>query len=214
MKFLFIDTSSNILTIALIDNNNVMAKISYDSNNEHSRYAMLGIEKAFADTKMGPNDIDKIMVVNGPGSFTGIRIGVTIAKVYAWALKKKVIPVSSLKSYALSNHLSDYYVAVIDARRQYVYAGIYDKDYNEVMPEKYISIKELNDFINTLNGSVALIGDIKINDRDKMMPIKLDILKIVEYYNNEPAINAYQLNPNYLKRVEAEEKLIDDNVRG
>ena len=122
MKCLFIDTSYSLLSLALVEDDKVIAETSYDSMNEHSKYTMMGIDKIFKESSMEPHEVDKIMVVNGPGSFTGIRIGVTIAKVYAWALNKKVIPISTLKAYALSNSGYDYYISVLDARRDVIFS--------------------------------------------------------------------------------------------
>lgn len=207
MKCLFIDTSHNLLSIAVTDNDKVLSKAVYKATNEHSKYAMMGIKKIFKKSGLEPNDIDKILVINGPGSFTGIRIGVTIAKIYAWALNKKVIPISTLKAYALSYTNYDYYVSVLNARRGFVYAGIYDKDYNNVIEEEYINIKELNKLIDNLKGSIVIMGDIDINKKIKTKMIKLDIPRVIRYYIDKLSINAHSLNPNYLKKVEAEEKL-------
>jgi tRNA threonylcarbamoyladenosine biosynthesis protein TsaB len=197
--------------MAILDNDKIVNEKNNASINEQSKYALLEMSKMFEESHMEPDDIDKILVVNGPGSFTGIRIGVTIAKTYAWSLSISVIPISSLKAYALSYSDSDYYVSVIDAKRDSVYAGIYDKNYHSVIDESYMSISDLNDIINKLNGSICIIGNININDRYETESIKLNISKIVEYYKNETEINAHQLKPNYLKKVEAEEKLTGVN---
>lgn len=209
MKYLFIDTSSNLLTIAVLDDNKILDEYTYISENDQSKYAIFELDNMFNRLKMDPNDIDKILVVNGPGSFTGVRIGVTIAKIYAWSLNKSVIPVSTLKAYALSLDSSDYYTAVIDARRNHVYAGVYNNNYNEVLPESYIEIDKLKDFIKTLKGKISIMGNIDINNELKTYPVKLDVLKIVNYYKNDSSINAHKLNPKYLKKVEAEEKLME-----
>jgi tRNA threonylcarbamoyladenosine biosynthesis protein TsaB len=207
MKYLFIDTSTSKLTIALSSDTNVLSMKSLTSINGHSRYAMSEIQEAFNEASLKPNDIDKIIVVNGPGSFTGVRIGVTIAKTYAWALKKDVIPVSSLFINALGYNGYDYYISVIDARRNHVYAAIYDNKYNTFLNEQYISIFELNDIIKSLKGSFIVIGDIDIEDY-KSNPINIDILKIINNCKNKESVSAHSLVPNYLKRVEAEEKLM------
>ncbi len=204
MNTLFIDTSSSYLDVAIIKNNIVFEK-KIESINEHSTYAMPTIESLFNEQNIKPNDISNIMVINGPGSFTGLRIGVTIAKVYAWSFNLKLIPVSSLKAYALSYNNYDYYISVIDARRGFVYASIYDKNYNEVIDEQYISVEELYKKIKTLN-NYLLIGNIDIEDIKSTSPI-LDIKRIYEYYKNESGVNPHSLVPNYLKRVEAEEIL-------
>ena len=86
MRYLYIDTSSSYLYTAIVENNNVLAEIKEEFGQSLSEVALPRIVSMFEDTKLSPKDIDKIIVVNGPGSFTGIRIGITIAKVYAWSL--------------------------------------------------------------------------------------------------------------------------------
>ena len=203
MKTLFIDTSSTYLDVSIIIDGVVFEK-RIESINEHSKYALSTIEDLLRENNLKPIDIDDIMIINGPGSFTGLRIGVTIAKVYAWTLNIKIIPISTLKAYALSNTDSNIYVSVIDARRDCVYAGIYDSNYNTILKEQYISIYELYEKIKDMD--ILLVGDKDIKDIKAIPPI-LDVKKIYEYYKNNEGVNPHTLIPNYLKRVEAEEKL-------
>ncbi|MDD2202951.1 MAG: tRNA (adenosine(37)-N6)-threonylcarbamoyltransferase complex dimerization subunit type 1 TsaB [Bacilli bacterium] len=208
MKYLFIDTSTHDLTVAVLSNEEILGISTSHNTNEHSKYALTDLENTFKKAKLTPNDIDKVMVVNGPGSFTGIRIGVTIAKTFAWALKKDVIPVSSLLGYALGYSGYDYYVSVLDARRGYVYGAIYNSNYEVVLGEQYIIIDELNNVISSLNGDILITGDIDINDTGTS-PILIDAVRIINYYKNKQAVPAHSLNPHYLKRVEAEEKMME-----
>jgi tRNA threonylcarbamoyladenosine biosynthesis protein TsaB len=210
MKTLFIDTSSSFLDIALILDGVVYEK-KINSINEHSKYAMSVIEEIFNSNNVKPEDINQIMVINGPGSFTGLRIGVTIAKIYGWSLNINVIPISTLKAYALSNSNYDYYVCLLDARRNYVYGSIYDSNYNAVLDDKYISIEELNDKISNLKGNILIVGDININSNYDYVKPELDIKNIYEYYKKNEGVNAHKLVPKYLKMVEAEERLGCDN---
>ncbi len=207
MKTLFIDTSSNTLSVALLLNDEIECIREINSINEHSKYTINEINEILKYTKTNPKDIKKVMVINGPGSFTGLRIGVAVAKTFGWSLNINVIPISTLKAYALSNVGYDYYISLIDARREHVYALILDKDYNNCIDEKYMSINELNDNINKLSGTKLIIGDIKIKDTLKHVNPILDIKKIYDFYKSKEGINAHKLVPNYLKKVEAEEKL-------
>lgn len=206
MITLFIDTSTEYLTVALIKDD-IVLKESTISSSEHSKYAMSEIEKLFNDTKVDRKSVNKIMVINGPGSFTGVRIGVTIAKVYAWACNINVIPISTLKAYALSYTGYDYYIPYIDARRGYVYAGIYDHDYKDVLSDSYISLEELLNRSMSLS-NIAFIGK---SEKSEILPNKLNILNIYNYYKNEIGISPHALVPNYLKKTEAEEKFGDIN---
>ena len=114
MITLFIDTSTDTLTVSIINDDVILDAITLPSS-EHSKYAMSAIESIFDKNNIKRNSVNKIMVVNGPGSFTGIRIGVTIAKIYAWACNINVVPISTLKAYAISNMGYKYYISSIDA---------------------------------------------------------------------------------------------------
>ena len=206
MITLFIDTSTEYLTVALIKDDKVINE-STISSSEHSKYAMTEIEKLFNGTDIDRKNIDKIMVTNGPGSFTGVRIGVTIAKTYAWACNINVIPISTLKAYALSYTGYDYYIPYIDARRGYVYAAIYDKNYNEVLNDSYISLDDLLSKCEKLP-NIAFIGK---SEKKEILSNKLNVFNIYNYYKNDEGITPHALVPNYLKKTEAEEKFGDIN---
>ena len=103
MKYLYIDTSSSFLYAAILENDNIISKVCEDYGQSLSEIALPKIAAMFEENNINPKEIDKIIVVNGPGSFTGIRIGITIAKVYAWSLKIKITTISSLEAMAISN---------------------------------------------------------------------------------------------------------------
>ena len=84
MKCLYIDTSSSFLYSAISNNGKLLASTSEKLDHDLSKITLVKISNMFKEINMKPQDIDKIIVVNGPGSFTGIRVGITIAKVYAW----------------------------------------------------------------------------------------------------------------------------------
>lgn len=203
MITLFIDTCTEVLNVALIKDGIILGS-STISSSEHSKHTMPEIEKLFKNNDINPKSVDKIMVTNGPGSFTGIRIGVTIAKTYAWACNINVIPISTLKAYALSYDGFDYYIPMIDARRGYVYAGIYNNKYEEVMHDSYISIDKLIEKANDLS-NVLFISNGNFKDIETVST-KINLQKIYEYYKDEDGINPHALMPNYLKKTEAEEK--------
>ena len=203
MITLFIDTCTEVLNVALIKDSIILGS-STISSSEHSKHTMPEIEMLFKNNNINPKSVNKIMVTNGPGSFTGIRIGVTIAKTYAWACNINVIPISTLKAYALSYDGFDYYIPMIDARRGYVYAGIYNNKYEDVMHDSYISIDKLIEKVNVLN-NVLFISNSNFNDIETVST-KINIQKIYEYYKDEDGINPHALMPNYLKKTEAEEK--------
>ncbi len=199
MKSLFINTSTKQLIIAIVDDMEIKYLYSEENSNELSSKIMPIIDEAFTKTDLKPNDIDTIFVTNGPGSFTGIRIGLTIAKVMAWSLKIKVIPISSLELMASGY---DLVVPLIDARRDYVFAGLYD-NLNSIIPDKHILLSEMLDLVKDKNVTFVTQDSF---DFETSLP-KYDILKVIERHLNDEGVNPHTLNPNYLKLTEAEENL-------
>ena len=190
MKYLFIDTCSNCLIISTIINNKLDCFFIDKNNNDTSSKVMKVIKEAVPDIKV----IDKIFVVNGPGSFTGIRVGVTIAKTIGYCLNIPIIKLSELEVLATTNTNTKYNVSLIDARRGYVYAGIYDKELNSYLNDQHILLNE-----------IKYPEDYTIVDNYD----NIDLIKIIKKHEFDKPINPHDLKPNYLKRTEAEEKLDD-----
>ena len=190
MKYLFIDTCSNCLIISTIINNKLDYFFIDKNNNDTSSKVMKVLKEAVCDI----NTVDKIFVVNGPGSFTGIRVGVTIAKTIGFCLNIPIIKLSELELLATTKTDTKYNVSLIDARRGYVYAGIYNKDLNCYLEDQHI-----------------LLNDIKYPDSYTVIDNydNIDLLKIIKKHEFDEPINPHDLKPNYLKRTEAEEKLDD-----
>ena len=209
MRILYLDTSSSFLYCGIVEENNLIFSIKKELGKDMSRDTLFEISKKFDENNIHPKSIEKIVLVNGPGSFTGVRIAITIAKTYAWALKIPVVVISSLYAMAISSKVeSDFIIPFIDARRGYCYSAIYDKEYNIVMKEQYISINALNIAINSLGDNYAIIS----NDESllKHFEYNPDILKIVSVASVlEPVKDSNLITANYLKSTEAEENLND-----
>ena len=178
MISLFIDTSSYNLIIGIYkDLKEIYLSIEKNDNNLSER--ILGnIDKAFKDVNLSIKQIDNIFVVNGPGSFTGTRIGVTVAKTLAWGLKKPVYRISELEVLA-SKTEEDYIVPMIDARRGYVYAGMYDNKINQIVEDCYISLDDLYNKVkrHAKISNVAFVSYDKI-DHNKIIDIESPIIDI------------------------------------
>ncbi|MEE3342541.1 MAG: tRNA (adenosine(37)-N6)-threonylcarbamoyltransferase complex dimerization subunit type 1 TsaB [Bacilli bacterium] len=207
MISLFIDTSSFDVSIAIVKDNKILASICDSIPNEHSIYVTSYLDDVIKEAGIDKKDIDKIMVVNGPGSFTGLRIGVTIAKVFAYLLEKKVICVSSLKMRALSvKH--DYCLTLINARNDNYYLALYDKDNNEVVDPKFGNKGEVLDIISKYQPICIADDSFEIDDIN-VCKQELDILSIVDYYKNSDEIESHMVVPEYLKLPQAMEKSND-----
>ena len=200
MKILFLDTSSFFVSIAIVDNSNVLYKYNGIIKDDMSSRIMPLIREGFNSIDFDIKDIDKIMVVNGPGSFTGVRIGVTVAKIIAWSLKKDIITISSLEYLATTNCSTKYIIPMIDARRGFVYSGVYDSELNVIEKDCYTAIDTFDEYLS--------LGTIVSND-DISESIKpnYDIIKIINKHINDIPENPHSVKPEYLKLTEAEEKL-------
>lgn len=201
---LYIDTSSSYLYSALIKDKKILQEVKENYGQKLSVEALPQIIKLFEKASITPKDIEKIFVVVGPGSFTGIRIGVTIAKTMAFSLKKSIIPVSSLKAMAISARKdTPYIMPLIDTRRGYVYGAVYDKNMKEVVKEQHILLTEL---VDKVPDTYSVISNDQLPVTVSREEYDPDILKIVTFYDSEKPISPHLVNPNYLKRTEAEEK--------
>lgn len=208
MISLFLNTSSRYLNIAILKDNKVINEKNLELEKDLSALALFEIEKLFKETQLKPNDIDEIYCVDGPGSFTGLRVGITIAKVYAWSLNKKLYKVSSLYTMATSVN-NDYIIPLIDARRGYVFAGIYDKDYNQVLKDQYISLENLKNIVENLEGQYTYVT---LDDFDFQTQKYIPNLNNTFKYIKKEEADPYTFIPNYLKKTEAEEKLNNDTT--
>ena len=209
MKYLYIDTTSNYLYTGIVDDDKILCEIKRRFNHDLSTMALSSIAEMFNKNGIKPNDINKIILVNGPGSFTGCRIGITIAKVYAWTLNIPITVISSLEAMATSNLDYDFFVPVIDARRGYVYAGIYDKDGNSIMKDQYIKKILLETAANGMTSNYTYITNDNLELDGTVNIYNPDILRIVTKYKEKEEINPHVIDANYLKLTEAEENLND-----
>ena len=192
MISLFIDTSLSDVSIALLKDGNILSIINKYIPGEHSIYVSKYIEDIIKDNELSPQDINEIIVVNGPGSFTGIRIGVTIAKVFAYLTNIRIVTITSLQARAIGRS-GEYLLSTIDAKHDNYYVGLYDMEYNKIV-EKFSNQEEVNELIKKYNPVI-------ITEKDKYK-----INNIVEYSKKLESINPHSVNPIYLKLPEAMEK--------
>lgn len=206
MKILYIDTTTSYLYTGIVVDGKLIAEVKENFGKDLSSFALKKISDLLSANQLEPEDIDKIMVVNGPGSFTGIRVGVTIAKTYAYSLKKEIITISSLEAMSLSsNNDHKFKVPVIDARRNYVYGAIYDSNLNQVLKEQYIQLETLKCAVDNLIDDYEYISNDNFEDLE-ITSYSPNIEKIVNTFKDRQCLNPHAVNPIYLKLTEAEEK--------
>lgn len=206
MITLFIDTSSSDVSIALVKDDLILDKIVESIPNKHSVYTVSYIDKVLKNSRLNARDVDRIMVVNGPGSFTGVRIGVTIAKVYAYLEEIQIICISSLKMRTISSNGNHYILSLIDAHHNHYYMGLYDKDYNEIIKEGFYHKEDVLKVMEKYHPLIVSDMDICVDEMG-VGKQELDIVKVVDYYKNHESMNPHLVNPNYLKLPQALEEL-------
>lgn len=202
MRVLYIDTSCSYLYTGIVEDGKLLEEVKENLSLDLSKMAMPKIASMFQKNNLSPTSIDKIIVVSGPGSFTGIRIGLTIAKVYAWSLKIPIIPITSLEAMALSCPHKKV-ITLINARRGYVYAAAYH-DGKEILRPQYIKLEQLLDTVDCVE-SYTFITNCDLELNYKKCIYNPDILTITNKYCSNNGINPHLVNPEYLKLTEAEE---------
>lgn len=183
MYTLFLDTHDSLITVGIVDKNKTIIKTK-ESNRSHSIFLLPMIEDILKEKNIELTNIDKIVVINGPGSFTGLRIGLSVAKTLSYSLNIPVFPISSLDAYIISSDEKNAKMAVIEDNKGY-YIKIVDKKNNIIENEIY---KENID---------------ELKEKYTVIKNKLDINKIVNYKNLK-SINPHLLKANYIKKIEAE----------
>ncbi|MFK2827186.1 tRNA (adenosine(37)-N6)-threonylcarbamoyltransferase complex dimerization subunit type 1 TsaB [Bacillus sp. B190/17] len=226
MKVLAIDTSTYTLGVALVDKEKVIGEYMTDLNKNHSLRAMPAIEALMKECEVKPGDLEKIVVAEGPGSYTGVRIGVTIAKTLAWSLGIPLVGISSLAVLAASAHYYPSYISpIFDARRGRVYTGLYrfeEGKLTNVKEDKNLSLTDWCSELKELNQEVMFVGsDVRLHEsfiRETMgrqvvlgnisvsypRPSELARLGL-----HEPAVDLHSFVPNYIRLAEAEAKWLE-----
>lgn len=209
MICLFFDTSSDLLKVSLIKDDKIIFDKELHTKNDHSSYLVPTIDEAFKSNNIDFKELDEIIVGNGPGSFTGTRISIAVAKTYAFSFNIPVYMISSLEELICDNDGYDFYVPIIEEKKDNLYFSIFDKDKKRVMDDTYSSTEYMYKKLEELDGKILLIS-LSNKEYEKYDTVNasinaLNIMKNIDV-NNEK-VNPHLLKPNYIKKIEAEEKL-------
>ena len=209
MISLFLDTCSQIIRLGVLSDSKLIDYTEFTNDNKLSEKLLPAIKEMLDKNKYRVNDLNRIYISVGPGSFTGIRIGVTVAKVIAWSLNIDIIPISSLEVMASYDTDKKYICSFMDARRGFVFAGIYDKELNTYIEDKYILFDQLLEEMKDIKDNTLFVS----NDDNYISCVepKINVEKIILKHINDKSVNPHNVNPIYLKLTEAEEKLNDKN---
>lgn len=222
MIWLGIDTANTPLSVAIVKDGAILAEMNTSMAVNHSLRAMPVIEELFETVNLQPKDVDAIAVSEGPGSYTGVRIGVTIAKTLAWTLKKPLFGVSSLKVLAANALYFDGLICpIVDARRNNVYAGVYefvDGGLTAIAEDGHFAIENLLDVLAGKERRVLFVGkDVAMHEEliNKMLgenaviapfPLQLPRASSLVFIaqENEEQENTHAFTPEYRRIAEAE----------
>lgn len=179
MKILAVDTSSAICSVAILEDDKLIDKNELDDGKTHSENLMPLLDELLKRNSIDIKDIEMIACTVGPGSFTGIRIGVATMKPIAEVLDVKVASVMSLEALARNVENKETIVSLIDAKNNQVYAGIFDKNYNK--KEEYIA-DDINEVIKVLEKyeTITFVGNGAILHKELLT----NSLKNVEFVEN------------------------------
>ncbi|MFC7441611.1 tRNA (adenosine(37)-N6)-threonylcarbamoyltransferase complex dimerization subunit type 1 TsaB [Laceyella putida] len=165
MKLLAMDTSTLVLGVAVYDaeENRVLGELTTNLHKNHSVRLMPALDQLLTDLDLSLEEIGALAVTSGPGSYTGIRIGVTTAKTMAWARKLPLYSESSLTVLAMNGRpFPGLIVPMFDARRARAYTGVYKREQGglaEVLPQQVMEVATLLDRLRERDEPVLFLGD-------------------------------------------------------
>lgn len=192
MNSLFIDTSTKYLCIGIAKDNNVIYKYQQEAIKKQSELTIPFLKKALDENNMTLNDIDEVNVTIGPGSFTGIRIGMCVAKVLASMKNIPLKAISSLNAYASLGKK----IVILDAKAKRVYLGIYN-DNVKVIDEMVVEIETFKEMLKDYDGYDVVLDSYLIG-------LESEEIDVIENMNRisktiQPVDNVDALVPIYLK---------------
>lgn len=223
MRVLAIDTATNVASAAVVEDGKLIGEYTINNKKKHSQLIMVLIEKLLGDLSITVSDIDLFAVANGPGSFTGLRIGVAAMKALAHSTNKPIIGISTLEALAYSVPWCEHIIIpIMDARRNSVFTAsyIWDEEFHALSEIESMTIEEcVKDCGELLD--VLFIGDgvevyrdyitEQLGERAYFPPSALCDVKAsavamlaLEKFNRGETETYLTLKPFYLKKSQAE----------
>lgn len=232
MIVLAMDTSSVNATVAVCNENKILGEYTISSERAHSQMIMPMLENMLSSLSMTVKDVDVFAVCLGPGSFTGVRIGMAAMKTLAQTLSKPIVGISATESVAASFPISNKYICpIFDARRNDVYNAVYLNG-EEITGDRIIDFDELLREMN--DKEVIFAGDAVLKYKDiidgfdnpkwHIAPMNLSMQRAsslafvaLERAKKNDFDNLYELSPIYIRLSQAEREYniahgISDNI--
>lgn len=163
MKILAFETSAKAASVALTEDGLLLGESYQNTGMTHSQTLLVMAQDLLRQCGVAVEAVDAVAVANGPGSFTGVRIGVAAAKGFAWGGEKPCIGVSTLEAMALSLGIYQGYVCpVMDARRSQVYNALFyvnQGELNRIAQDRAIALSDLAEELKAFQEPIFLVGD-------------------------------------------------------
>lgn len=229
MKILSIDTSSKICSVSILEDYNLILEKHTDDEKTHSQNLMPLVDEVFKETNLTLDNIDLLACSQGPGSFTGIRIGIATIKAFADAKNIPVVGVTSLESLAYNISEPGLIVSLIDAKNDNVYYSLFSNNgntYSQIGEFKSDSIQNILDDLSIYDDKLIFVGNGAVNHHDKIASLIKNSIFANDIQNQQTSISigksAYNkfkngvygdsnsLSPIYLKKSQAERNLVGE----
>lgn len=226
MKILALDTSANTATVCVTEDEKLLAERIVNYKKTHSQTLMPMADGVLKDCGTDISEIDLFAVANGPGSFTGLRIGVSAVKGMAHAVNKPVVEISTLEAMAYNLFMCEGIISpIMDARRSQVYNGVYEWKNGKLATLKEpraISIEECMKDVRGYDGKVIFLGDgvpvhreyIKsaLGEKAVFAPASCNAqrassLACIAMERTQEKKSCYEVKPFYLRKPQAEREL-------
>lgn len=183
MTSLFIDTHDNFIHLIVFKNGQILDAIHEESKNKHSVLTMPLLDELLTRNHLSTENLNEIYVVNGPGSFTGARLAVTIAKTMAFCLNIPIKVIDSLTLLALQNEVDSQYVSIMDKNGAFV--GNFDSK-RDIVSMSYYNNSQYKEF---LQHHVVFSN------------LTIDYMKVYQHMQNLPYVSVHEVKPLYVKGI-------------
>lgn len=193
MNYLLLDSSNTYLSVGLVKNNKLVDKISYVCFQRQSEYMAMEIDKILKRNKLNPKKINGVVTSIGPGSYTGIRIALTIAKVMAYSLNIPLFPLSTLE---VNKVIGKDSIVLFNARSNRSYIAAFSKN-KRLLKDQAMNNVDVMKYIKS-HPNYVLVGDLSyLNLKGKKVDVLENMFKLMKQV--KPVKNPNLVKPIYLK---------------